>query len=228
MKKFFKNWWFRVFLIAFVFLIHALVYWITPLFIPKNKIEMPSWMITVFDNCPVLPWTMIFYFGCFIIWIMIFMLAKRKRVNTIFFVALFGYIIMAITFIIFPVTIPWDDNQIVGNGLFANLMRFLRTIDVPEKIFPSIHVFVAALCYLAVAFDKEQKLWLRITGFVWLLLVWFSTLALKQHYFVDGLTAITLASVLYLIISKTKLPNLIYKLEAKWTKKDLNDLLNDK
>lgn len=228
MKKLLNKWWFRILLIAFVFLIHALVYWITPLFIPKNKIEMPRWMITKLDDCPVLPWTMIFYFGCFIWWIITFLFAKRKRVNTIFFVALFGYIIMAITFIIFPVTIPWSDDQIVGNGLFANLMRFLRTIDVPEKIFPSIHVFVSALSYLAIAFDKEQRLWFRISGLVWLLLVWFSTLALKQHYFVDGLTAIVLALVLYLIIGKTKMPNLIYKLEARWTKKDLNDLLSDK
>ena len=225
MKEFFKKWWFRIFLIAFVFMIHALIYWITPLFIPKDKIEMPTWMVTIFDDCPVLPFTMIFYFGCFAWWIITFSIGGRKRMYEIFWVGVLGYVVIAICFVAFPVTIHWSDDQITGTDFWSNAMRFLRTIDVPEKLFPSIHVFVAAMCYLAVAFDKEKKLWFRIASFLWMLAVWFSTLALKQHYFADGLSAVLLAVILLLIVQRTKLPLLIYKWEAKWTKTDIYELL---
>lgn len=217
MKKLWEKYWFRIVLIAIVFAYHSFVYWISPLFIPSKTIEMPSWMVTIFDDVPIIPFFMVFYFGCFIWWVIAFSVASKERVYNMPWVVLFGYIIIAICFVVFPVTIHWD--EIPGNDIFANLMRFLRTIDLPVKLFPSIHVFVSAVAYLAVAFDKKQKIWIRILGFFWLIAVWASTLFLQQHYFVDGLAGTLLAIIIFLIVKNTKLSNLISKWEDNWKMK---------
>ena len=142
-KKYVTENWFRIILMVIVFLTHCLVYWIAPLFISRDPIEMK--MITVFDQIPFYSPFIIAYFGCFAWWIVAFVTAKKERVYRIFFVCLIGYLIIAICFVLLPYRMDWSQYPIEGKDIFSQIVLFLRNhLDKPEKLFPSIHVFVSA------------------------------------------------------------------------------------
>ena len=219
MKKYIKENWFRLVLSILIFTVHSIAYWIIPAIFRVTYIDMPEWMITVFDEVPFVPFFMVFYFGCFAWWVISFLTATKERVYPITIVAVIGYAIIEIFFFAFPVAMHREELVLEGNDIFSNLVRFLWVIDEPGKLFPSVHVFVSTLAYLVVAFDKNKKIWWRIVCFIMMMMVWISTLFLKQHYFIDGLVAVILALILWFIVEKTKMTNSLYKLENYFDKK---------
>ena len=75
-------------------------------------------------------------------------------------------------------------------GYWTFVLDILRSVDPPVNCLPSMHVAVATLAGLLIRRADA------LVGNVFLVLIpfiWYSTMALDQHWFVDGLVGMVLA-----------------------------------
>lgn len=151
---------------------------------------------------PCIPWTVLIYFGCYIFWVVNYLLCSsiEKRKGLQFLLAdLIGKCICAACFLAFPTTLIRP--EITAPGIFNNLMRFLYSVDPADNLFPSLHCFISWLCYIGIRLDKRFPLWYRLFSIVFALCVCISTLTTKQHVLVDVFAGIVLAEGSYFLAS---------------------------
>ena len=74
-------------------------------------------------------------------------------------------------------------------------MRILYTLDLPLNLFPSVHCLVSWFCYIGIRRNTAIPLWYRRCSCVMAILVFISTLAVKQHVVIDIVGAVVLAEV---------------------------------
>lgn len=89
--------------------------------------------------------------------------------------------------------------------VFDKLREFWYSLDGSEmayNLLPSFHCLNSTLCYLGVAGRRELPLWFRVYSFITTLLIYASTVFVKQHFFLDIPTGIALAAIAYFICKK--------------------------
>ncbi|WP_310605328.1 phosphatase PAP2 family protein [Anaerosporobacter sp.] len=159
---------------------------------------------TDFDRgVPVISWFSLIYFGCYLFWIVNFILltriSKEHFYQTVCAIYL-SYIICAIIFIALPTTNVRP--EVMGNSIGDILLRAIYAMDTPENLFPSIHCSVSWFCYIAVRGKKEIPKAYQIFSLVFAILVVISTQVTKQHYYVDIIGGIALAEFCCWIVKK--------------------------
>jgi len=183
---------------------HYLALWfgLTP-FLPKTPLD---------DMIPIVSVFIIPYIWSYIYWAMgPMVVSKCKKDHFADFMAAIlvacaaGMIVLAF----FP---TYMDR--VAEGLFAvpenptvfdKLRMFWYSLDGSEmayNLLPSFHCLNSTLCYLGVAGRKEIPSWYRIYSLVVTILIYASTLCVKQHYVPDVVTGILLAVIAFAICKK--------------------------
>ncbi len=93
--------------------------------------------------------------------------------------------------------------SIPGNPTFFDRLRmFWYSLDGSEtayNLLPSFHCINSTLCYLGVAGRKEIPIWFRVYSAVTTVLIYASTVFVKQHYFLDVVTGTALAMAAYFV-----------------------------
>ena len=155
-------------------------------------------MLPIEESIPFLPWTIIIYWGCFIFWITNFYLGtiydKGKNgqfIKTHYIGEMICYIIM----FVFPTTM--SRPEVVGTGVFSKIVIAQYTLDAADNLLPSIHCFVSYLCWIGVRNNKDIPKWHQNTSLVLALLVFVSTLTVKQHVIADLIASVVVAEVAY-------------------------------
>jgi membrane-associated phospholipid phosphatase len=104
--------------------------------------------------------------------------------------------------LMWPVTVPRESVPVVDLTSWG--VALLRSLDPPTNCFPSMHV---AGSFLAALLARRHS---RLLGSLLTLsavAVWWSTMALEQHWFVDGLVGLVLAVVVnHLVFAWRPLP----------------------
>ena len=98
------------------------------------------------------------------------------------------YLVAIPIWLLMPVTVPRESVAVTGYWTFV--LDILRSVDPPVNCLPSMHVAVATLAGLLIRRADA------LVGNVFLVLIpfiWYSTMALDQHWFVDGLVGMVLA-----------------------------------
>ena len=109
---------------------------------------------------------------------------------------------------------------------FEKLRQFWYSMDgsaMAYNLLPSFHCINSTLCYLGVAGRKEIPKWFRVYSLITALLIFASTVFVKQHYFLDIVTGVALALIVFLICKKFHWGRIftpIERLYAKITKKN--------
>ena len=88
---------------------------------------------------------------------------------------------------------------------FDHLRLFFYSLDGSDtayNLLPSFHCINSTLCYLGVAGRKEISIWFRGFSLVTAILIYASTLYVKQHYFMDVVASAALAAAAYFICKK--------------------------
>jgi membrane-associated phospholipid phosphatase len=106
-----------------------------------------------------------------------------------------GFIISFIIFYFYPTTVPRP--IIHGNDILDKLILLIYTRDNPVNCFPSIHVLQALLIEIFVSKEQGFNRFTKSISLVLSILIVFSTMFIKQHYFMDVISATILAYVLY-------------------------------
>ena len=183
------------------FLVNDIVYFILRLFM-EGAYHYD--LTTSLDRMiPFVPAWVSIYFICYIFWIVNYLLvaAQGKEHLYRFVVAdILSRLICGVFFVILPTTNVRP--EVVGNGIWENLMRWLYAIDAPTNLFPSIHCLTSWFCYIGIRGQKKVPKWYQIFSLIFALLVCLSTQFTKQHYLVDVIGGIGLAQLCYWIAMK--------------------------
>jgi len=92
-----------------------------------------------------------------------------------------------------------------GTGVFDRIRRFWYSLDGSEiayNLMPSFHCINSTMCWLGVCGRKELPGWFRIYSFVTMILIFLSTLFVKQHYFADVISGIAIAVLAFAVCKR--------------------------
>ena len=121
----------------FTFLLNSVVYWGAPLI--KTGIAARNLSSSVDRIVPFMPQFIIIYFGCYIFWVVNYLLiaAQKEEHRYQFFTAdFYARLICFVCFVFFPTTNTRP--ELTGSDIFTGAVRFLYQIDKPVNLFPSI------------------------------------------------------------------------------------------
>ncbi len=100
-------------------------------------------------------------------------------------------LIVGIIFIMFPTIMLRE--QVLGTGIFSRAVDLLYKLDAPTNLFPSIHCLESYICMKSALEIKGVDKKYRITMVVMSLLVFMSTVFIKQHVILDFFGAVIVA-----------------------------------
>src|SRR3954451_5711275 len=146
------------------------------------------------------PWALIYgMLYLFLIVLPVFVVRQDEQIRRTVFAYLTIWITAYVCFFAYP-TIASRPAEVIGKGFAVWSLRFLYEVDPPYNCFPSLHVahsFVSALtCY-------RVHRGVGIVAGICASLVGLSTLFTKQHYILDVIAGILLASVAYAIFLRS-------------------------
>lgn len=152
---------------------------------------------------PLVPAMLIIYLSCYVYWTIYYILGSSENKTQCYRFLMadwLGKLVCFIIYVVYPTTNVRP--EIVGEGILAQGMRFLYSIDKADNLFPSIHCFVSWICYLGVRGNKRYPLWVRVVGCFFAIAVFASTLMTKQHVIYDVVAGVLLAEITYFITGK--------------------------
>lgn len=103
-------------------------------------------------------------------------------------------------FLFFPTEIQLP--EVTGNGLWDHLTRFIYFADTPRTLFPSLHCLESWLCFRGAMYVKNKPKWYVPVQGVFSMLVFASTVFVKQHFVVDIFAGIAVAEIGLFFASK--------------------------
>ncbi len=178
-------------------------------------------------SIPVMPGWVIIYFLSFLSWaITILWILKESKRYAYRLCGVFA-MIMAVTlvcFLVYPVTI--ERPEITEPGFLNDMMRFLYKVDSPTNLCPSIHVIASYLCWRCTMDCKKIPKWYQWFNLMFLILVCFSILFVKQHFIIDIFTAIIISEAAIQIGRKIRIERIGYKIEGLLSKRNKADEQN--
>lgn len=155
---------------------------------------------------PVVPEFAAIYLGCYIFWIVNYLLiAKQGKEHCMRFVTadMMSRIICGLIYLVLPTTNVRPD--LAGDGLWVTVLQMIYQADQPTRLFPSIHCLVSWFCYIGIRGRSNVHRGYRIFSCLFAILVCVSTQMTKQHYIVDAFGGILLAEGTYWLAIHTQL-----------------------
>ena len=148
------------------------------------------------EMIPFLPFTVVIYLGCYLFWIVNYILIARqgKREVCQFFAADFlSRLVCFACYLIYPTT---NTRPLVeAQGVWDQVVAVLYRVDAADNLFPSIHCLVSWFCYIGMRGKSYIPRWYRGASCVMALLVCVSTLPTKQHVIPDVFGGVFLAEL---------------------------------
>lgn len=105
--------------------------------------------------------------------------------------------------------------EITGNGIFDWLTNLIYQIDSPDNLLPSIHCLENWICFRGAMRCKKVGKGYKITMFISALLVFASTVMVKQHVFVDIVAAIAVVETGLFFAKRFNLGRIYFVIEEK-------------
>ena len=142
----------------FTFLLNSVVYWSAPLI--KTGIAAHNLSSSVYRLVPFMPQFIIIYFGCYIFWVVNYLLiaAQKEKHRYQFFTAdFYARLICFVCFVFFPTTNTRP--ELTGSDIFTGAVRFLYQIDKPVNLFPSIHCMASWFCCIGLRKCENVPKW---------------------------------------------------------------------
>lgn len=94
-------------------------------------------------------------------------------------------------FFIFPTSITRENYLIESNGFSDMALNIIRDLDTSVNCIPSMHICLSTIATITIL--KASKTW-GCLAILWLILIAYSTMATKQHYFYDVVTGAALGA----------------------------------
>ncbi len=197
------RWKYAVFLLLFFCIFAALPYTLSNHIAAWRGVSVAHIEIWIDRKIPFTSWTIIFYIAYYIyipIVAWIGAAQHRREEALVFFqrsIALTWSVF--VIFIMLPVEVTLRDQVVFEPGFFGWFMTDLHAADPPFNSWPSLHVFQSLMMLLVVrAWFMKENHWpraLAVSAWVTTALIWYSTVAIKQHYVFDILTGLAVTTL---------------------------------
>lgn len=161
---------------------------------------------------PMIPAFSVIYLFSYIFWICApaaVSLTKRSHCINYLIGLSAAYVIGFLIFTFFPTYMDRVEEGLTtyhaGNGFFDGWLAFIYSIDGGERAFnllPSYHCLISVYSYLGVRNRPEISRGYRIYSAVMAILICLSTQFVRQHYFLDLVTGVSIAILCDVIVRK--------------------------
>ena len=206
--------------LAVLLVVHFLNFYATRLI--TNGMRHYDFSIALDLMIPFVPAFIVFYILAFPQWAfgMLYFIRQEKEICFRFIAAaLIGEAVCIATFIAAPTALCGEvlRPEITGGDIFSKLTSLIFSVDEPNNLFPSLHCFASWFCFRGIFFlprEKRNKGYM-IFSFLFSLLVFASTVFVKQHVFVDIIGGVLLVEIAILLEDMTKARRLIFALDRR-------------
>ena len=96
-------------------------------------------------------------------------------------------------FLLLPATI--SRPEIIGNAPWDKLTRLIYSIDTPDCLFPSLHCLESYICFRGATLSEKLPRWYTFVTGVFAVMVFASTVLVKQHFLVDIIAGIIVGEI---------------------------------
>lgn len=187
--------------------------------LPHHNLETP-----LDRMIPLVPWTLVIYWGCYLFWIINYILIAREDPESVYRFFAADTLARAICLFFF-LTLPTTNIRpdIPSDNFWNAGMNLLYQIDSADNLFPSIHCLTSWFCYIGIRGRKELPRWYRMLSFMMAIAVFISTLTTRQHVLIDVAGGILLAEATWWAAGHTRMisiyKNILWKIRSLGRKK---------
>lgn len=187
-------------ILAFAY--NCAVYWVCGVLSGGRTI--PCVLTPVDRAVPLLDWTVWIYLGCYVFWIVNYVMIYRESREKAYRFFISDFISRTVCMIFF-LAMPWtlERPEVTGTGLSSDLLRFVYRIDRPVNLFPSIHCLVSWNCYIGIRGSRQVPVWYQRLSILFAVAVFVSTLTTKQHVLIDVIGGAALSELSWFAAKKT-------------------------
>ncbi|MGN0631821.1 MAG: hypothetical protein ACI4JN_10885 [Ruminococcus sp.] len=154
-------------------------------------------MYTPLDEMiPFVPAFISVYILAYVQWILGYGIIARENKEIFMRIVIAEMIAKAmalVCFIAIPTTI--DRPEITGTGLWDTLTAYVYNSDAPDNLFPSVHCLESWVCFRGAMYLKKPGRWYKYASLVFTLLVFSSTVFVKQHVVLDMAGAVLFVEI---------------------------------
>ena len=172
--------------------------------------------IGIDDMIPFTPFMVTFYILAYVTWVVGFIVIGRESRQVCYEVCIAEQIakfMCLIAFIAIPSTIVRPD--ITGNGIFEWLTGLIYKMDSPDNLLPSIHCLENWICFRGAMRCKKVGIGYRVVMLISAILVFASTLMVKQHVFLDVVAGIIVVEIGLFAAKRFDLGRIYFIIEKK-------------
>ena len=197
--------------LLFVVGINMLVYYASQLI--SSHFPKLNWTIPLDDLIPFFSPAIIVYVLSFVFWVVGYILIARESPEVCYELLsgeMIAKLICLFFFLAFPCTMVQPTD--VGGGFTGWLTSFIYAVDnPPANLFPSIHCLASWFCFRGAMYCKKIPAWWKIFSFVFAVMIFASTVLVKQHVIVDVPAGILVLEIGLFIGKKCKAGRLLAK-----------------
>ena len=181
--------------------IHGLVYYATrPV---TQKLAHFDFSLPVDDAIPFVPAFCVIYVLAYVQWIAGYIVIARDSRELCYRVIsgeIISKLICMALFLLVPTTMT--RAEITSDGFFDTVVRCIYRLDAADNLFPSIHCLESWVCFRGAMQLKKTGSWYRYFTLLFSLLVFASTVLIKQHVAVDIIAGVLTAEIGQQIVQK--------------------------
>lgn len=178
---------------------------------------------------PFIPAFSVIYLLAYVQWILCFILIARENRDyccKTFSGEIISKLICMTLFILIPTTMV--RANITSNDFFSDLTGLIYRADTPDNLFPSIHCLESWLCFRTSLEMKKTGKWYIYTNLIFSVLVFASTVFVRQHVVLDIIAGILVCEIGQLIAKWSKSARIFIKAEAILKRKPDSETSNEK
>ena len=172
--------------------------------------------IAIDGAIPFVPAFSVIYILAYLQWVVGYILIARESRDFCYRVLsgeIISKLICLALFILIPTSVVRP--EVTSGDFFSTVVKCIYMFDTPDNLFPSIHCLASWVCfYGALRMKKTGKLYICFS-FVFSLLVFASTVLIKQHVAVDIFAGVAVCVIGQFIAKKTNSAAVFEKLEAR-------------
>lgn len=184
--------------IALALVFNCFVYFILRLFV-RGAVHYDL-SIPLDRAIPFVPAFIVVYVLAFLQWAVGYIIICRDSKELCYRVMageMISKFICALFFVFLPTAMTRP--EVTGSGVFEKLTRLIYFLDTPDNLFPSLHCMESWLCFRCALEAKKPSPVYKYGSLVFTLLVFASTLLVKQHLVLDIPAAVAVAELGQLI-----------------------------
>ncbi len=207
--------------LVLVFVVNTLAYFPTKL-LTEDTVQHDL-SIALDNQLPFVPFFVLFYVLAYAQWVWSYCYHCRQDRQTCYYIVT-GDLVAKVICVFFFVFLPTEiaRPEITGNSLWEQMVGLIYTLDTPHNLFPSVHCLESWMCVRGALMMKDKRPWYIAAQAVLSVLVFASTVLIKQHFLVDIAAGILVCELGLLIARKTKLWRWFTKKDTVYDDGELN------